>query len=120
MLKVLKIFLVLAFASSSIGHKVLTVPLTMHHDNTQVIHSATSLHSNLGNLGLKDVDEEFEVDTTPYLNNGLCISMWYPDIGSSLEQRYVMDLNASWVAIPVRSCNDCLKDLSKLPKQLHD
>ena len=121
MTRFIVVVLVLVLASYSIEHKVLKVPLAMHYDdNMQVVGNTENLRSDLDNLMIKEVDEEFEIDTEPSVNKVYLIVMWYPETRFVQDQRFMLDLNSSLMTAPIRSCYGCIGNVTKLPEQFHD
>ena len=97
------IILVMVLASYSIGHKVLTVPLSIQNANDMnVADNAVNLNSGIDNLGLKDVNEEYVVNSQPFYLGSYYIYVWYPEEEYSREQRYVLDTKIPWMATRAR------------------
>ena len=122
MTRLFVVWLVLVLVSSSIGHKVLKVPIKMEYiDNTQVVGSTSNLHSDLENVELRDVKEEFVINARPGVNKIPYVTMWYPQEDNIYEQRFMLDTNSSWMAATVKGCyGSCLYDVDNIPKQFHD
>ena len=123
MTRLFVILLVLVLASSSIGHKVLKVPIKMEYiDDTQVVGSTANLHSDLENVELRDVTKEYEIDTAPNFNTIPYIEMYYPDLNNNQIFQFMLDTNSSWMTTPIRGCSGtCLEESNqKIPKQFHD
>ena len=123
MTRLFVILLVLVLASSSIGHKVLKVPIKMEYiDDTQVVGSTANLHSDLENVELRDVTKEYEIDTAPNFNSIPYIEMYYPDLNNNQIFRFMLDTNSSGMSTPIRGCpGTCLEESDqKIPKQFHD
>ena len=118
------IFLVLVLASYSIGHKVFTVPLSMHYaEDNQVADSAIKYNSDPNDLELRDDNEEFEIYTIPYVNSIFYVTMWYPEKEYYYERRFMLDTNSSGLAADLRGCYDCMWDMNKMStmfKQYHN
>ena len=113
----IEIFLVLVLASYSIGHKVFTVPLSMHYaEDNQVADSAIKYNSDPNDLELRDDNEEFEILTRPFINRIFYVTMYYPEKEYYNERRFMLDTNSSGLAADLRPCYDCMGDLNKLSK----
>ena len=124
MLRLFAIFLVLVLASYSIGHKVFTVPLSMHYvEDNHVADSAIKYNSDPNDLELRDGNEEFEINTIPYISSLFYVTMWYPGKEFYYGLRFMLDTNSSGLAADLRPCRDCMGDLTKLSttfKQYHN
>ena len=117
--RLIAIFLVLVLASYSIGHKVFTVPLSMHYaEDNQVSDSAIKYNSDPNDFELRSGSEEFEIYTKPNINGIFYVTMWYPQEEYFYESRFMLDTNSSRLAADLRSCRDCMGDMSKLSKTM--
>ena len=118
------VILLLILTSYSIGHKVLTVPLSRQYiGNAQVAGNAaySDLDPSVPQLiqDVKDVDEEYELHSPVafvYKNLFYC----HMRFAGGTEILLVLDLNTPWVSASLEGCQTC--DAHKfLPKSgIHD
>ena len=118
------VILLLVLTSYSIGHKVLTVPLSRQYiGNSQVAGNAaySDLDPSVPQLiqDVKDVDEEYELHSPVafvYKNLFYC----HMRFAGGTEILLVLDLNTPWVSASLEGCQTC--DAHKfLPKSgIHD
>ena len=115
------IILGLILAPYCIGHKVFTVPLTKQYvKSMHGVDSAANLNSDPNNLELGDVSEEYVINSDVAIDALYYINMWYPLNEYYYEQRFILDQNSSRMTAPIKPCNGCLEDVSKIPVRYHD